>query len=495
MNDSENNNSPKKRFFFEIFSNLGEIKKPKKENTSYELNIMNEDNEIPKKKKSADSKQSKTLSKISKKDTSEVEPIDNSFIISKKKVSAKTLKTLDISAKEYEIMTETEFNYWKKLSKDERQELKKLEQELNEYEFSDIPERFRILKFNIPLATKRNIMQRFTQFELMETSDPEYFKLNRWMEGILKIPFGNYVNLPVSINDPLDKINHFISDVRSKMDTSIFGHVEAKDKIMQVVCQWISNPQSSGNIIALQGPPGIGKTSLIRNGISKALGRPFHMIALGGATDATFLEGHNYTYEGANWGRIVSIIMDSKIMNPIIFFDELDKVSGTKHGEEIIGVLTHLTDQTQNSSFQDKYFSGIDLDLSRCLFIFSYNDESILNPILKDRLVKINLSGFSTTEKINISKNYIIKELNKNIGFDDNTVIFSDESIKEIIETYTDEEGVRELRRCIETILLKLNMRRFTDDVQFPLQINSDIIKEYLKKQNTDDFLSKMLYL
>lgn len=495
MIDSENNNSPKKRFFSEIFSNLGEIKKPKKENTSYELNIMNEDNEIPKKKKSADSNQSKTLSKISKKDTSEIEPIENSFIISKKKVSAKTLKTLDISAKEYEIMTETEFNYWKKLSKEERHELKKLEQELNEYEFSDIPERFRILKFNIPLATKRNIMQRFTQFEMMETSDPEYFKLNRWMEGILKIPFGNYVNLPVSIKDPSDKINHFISDVRSKMDSSIFGHVEAKDKIMQVVCQWISNPQSSGNIIALQGPPGIGKTSLIKNGISKALGRPFHMIALGGATDATFLEGHNYTYEGANWGRIVSIIMDSKIMNPIIFFDELDKVSGTKHGEEIIGVLTHLTDQTQNSSFQDKYFSGIDLDLSRCLFIFSYNDENLLNPILKDRLVKINLSGFSTTEKINISKNYILKELNNNIGFDDNAVIFSDEAIKEIIETYTDEQGVRELRRCIETILLKLNMRRFTEEVRFPLTINSDIIKEYLKKQNTDDFLSKMLYL
>jgi ATP-dependent Lon protease len=118
-----------------------------------------------------------------------------------------------------------------------------------------------------------------------------------------------------------------------------------------------------------------------------------------------------------------------------------------------------------------------------------------LNPILKDRLVKINLSGFSTTEKINISKNYILKELNRNIGFDDNAVIFSDESIKEIIETYTDEQGVRELRRCIETILLKINMRRFTEEVRFPLQINSDIIKEYLKKQNTDDFLSKMLYL
>jgi hypothetical protein len=115
MTDSENNNSPKKRFFSENFSNLGEIKKPKKENTSYELNIMNDDNEIPKKKKSADSNQSKTLSKISKKDTSEIEPIDSNFIISKKKVSPKTLKTLDISLKEYEIMTEIEFNYWKKL--------------------------------------------------------------------------------------------------------------------------------------------------------------------------------------------------------------------------------------------------------------------------------------------------------------------------------------------------------------------------------------------
>ena len=144
--------------------------------------------------------------------------------------------------------------------------------------------------------------------------------MNRWLEGILKIPFDKYINLPVSKNDSKDKISSFVSKVSDDMNSSTFGHIDAKNKIMQIVCQWISNPKSMGNVIALQGPPGIGKTSLVRNGISKALNRPFHMIALGGATDSTILEGHGYTYEGSTWGRIANILMESKVMNPIIFF-------------------------------------------------------------------------------------------------------------------------------------------------------------------------------
>ena len=99
------------------------------------------------------------------------------------------------------------------------------------------------------------------------------------------------------------------------------------------------------------------KTTLIREGISKILNRPFTFIALGGATDSSFLEGHSYTYEGSNWGKIVDILIQSKCMNPVIYFDELDKVSMTPKGEEIIGILTHLTDTTQNVQFHDKYFS------------------------------------------------------------------------------------------------------------------------------------------
>ena len=411
-----------------------------------------------------------------------------------------------ISKKEYfEKFTEDELKYWKKISKTEKQLLFRLEKELEKYEFNEEPERFRILKIPVNLAVKNNIMQKLLQIEMMEPSDPEYFKLNRWLEGILKIPFGKYINLPVSKNDSKDKISNFVSKVSDDMNSSTFGHIDAKNKIMQIVCQWISNQKSMGNVIALQGPPGIGKTSLVRNGISKALNRPFHMIALGGATDSTVLEGHGYTYEGSTWGRIANILMESKVMNPIIFFDELDKVSGTKHGEEIIGVLTHLTDQTQNSAFSDKYFSGIDLDLSRCLFVFSYNDESAINPILKDRLIRINLNGFSCEDKISIAKEYILRDLVDNIGMEPKDVVFTDEILRKIINEYTEEEGVRGLRRCLETILLKLNMAKYTTigneikNLSFPVVMNEELVKTLLSnKSKSSEFLDvsrRMMYI
>jgi ATP-dependent Lon protease len=358
-----------------------------------------------------------------------------------------------------------------------------LDKELEKYEFNEEPERFRILKIPVNLAVKNNIMQKLLQIEMMEPSDPEYFKLNRWLEGILKIPFGKYINLPVSKNDPKDKISNFVSKVSEDMNSSTFGHIDAKNKIMQIVCQWISNQKSMGNVIALQGPPGIGKTSLVRNGISKALNRPFHMIALGGATDSTVLEGHGYTYEGSTWGSIANILMESKVMNP----------------------LTHLTDQTQNSAFSDKYFSGIDLDLSRCLFVFSYNDESAINPILKDRLIRINLNGFSCEDKISIAKEYILKDLVDNIGMDSKDVVFTDEILRKIINEYTEEEGVRGLRRCLETILLKLNMAKYTvigneiKNLSFPVGMNEGLVKTLLsdksKSSEFSDVSRRMMYI
>ena len=121
---------------------------------------------------------------------------------------------------------------------------------------------------------------------------------------------------------------------------------------------------------------------------------------MGGATDSSFLEGHSYTYEGSNWGKIVDILIQSKCMNPVIYFDELDKISGTPKGEEIIGILTHLTDTTQNSQFHDKYFSSLDFDLSKALFIFSYNDEDKINPILRDRMYRIETKGYKKKDKI-----------------------------------------------------------------------------------------------
>ena len=405
-----------------------------------------------------------------------------------------------------EVMTDEQLDYWKKITKEEKKEYMKLEKEIENYNKSDVPERFRLLKFPIKIADKQNILSKLDQLDMMEPSDNEYFKLNRWVSGILNVPFGKYLEMPVKYNDGHDKIYDFLYNSSQVMNSSVFGHVEAKDKILQVLSQSISNPSANGNMIALQGPPGIGKTSLVRNGIAKALGRPFFMIALGGATDSSYLEGHHYTYEGATWGRIANILMDANCMNPVIFFDELDKISETKHGEEITGVLTHLTDQTQNSAFNDKYFSGIDLDLSKVLFVFSYNDDYRLNPILKDRLLRIKLNGFNTEDKIKIATNYMIPEAYKSVNLGENDVVWSDDILKYIIRNYTEEDGVRELKRSIETIYLKINMLRYVYHpsnkdklsdkkieiksnvpVNFPVILTNKLVDEFLTKNNFNE--------
>ena len=158
------------------------------------------------------------------------------------------------------------------------------------------------------------------------------------------------------------------------------------------------------------------------------------------------------------------MLLETQTMNPILFFDELDKISETKNGDEVVGLLTHLTDPSQNNSFHDKYFSGIDFDLSKCFFIFSFNDEKKINPILKDRIKIINLKGFGTKDKIEIAKKYSIPKICKNIGFSEKDIVLTDEVLEEMIEKYAPESGVRKLEKCIETLIMKLNLYSMTND-------------------------------
>jgi ATP-dependent Lon protease len=265
-------------------------------------------------------------------------------------------------------------------------------------------------------------------------------------------------------------------------------------QIMQFVGQLISNPSSIGNAIGLKGPMGTGKTTLIKNGLSKILGREFAFVTLGGASDGHFLVGHSYTYEGSNYGKISDILIQCKSDNPIIFFDELDKVSDSHGGNEIIGILTHLIDSTQNNEFHDKYFSEIDINVSKCLFVFSFNDETLVNSILKDRMYVIETNGYNNKDKIEICKNFILPSVTKEMNLDINDIIISDTIIQSIIENYTKpEKGVRNLKRNIETIISKINLFRLLKpntnifdhaciNVSFPLVMNSDIIDKLLNK-------------
>ena len=238
-------------------------------------------------------------------------------------------------------------------------------------------------------------------------------------------------------------------------------------------------------------------TSLVKEGISKILNRPFAFIALGGATDSSFLEGHSYTYEGSTWGKIVQILVDSKCMNPVFYFDELDKISDTPRGEEIAGILTHLTDTSQNSQFHDKYFAEIDFDLSKCLFIFSYNDETKVNPILKDRMYRIQTKGYEQKQKTIIAKQYLLPKIREQVKFEEEQIIIPDTTIHYIIENHClKEDGVRNLKRCLEIIHTKLNLYRlmktdtnlFEEDmslkVEFPFTVTKEIVDKLIKKQS-----------
>ncbi len=288
----------------------------------------------------------------------------------------------------------------------------------------------------------------------------------------------------------IQEIPKKMQEIRSNLDTCVYGHEEAKKQIERIIGQWISGDRS-GHCFGFEGPPGVGKTTLAKKGIANCLldaegcPRPFSMIQLGGDSNGSSLHGHNYTYVGSNWGNIVQILMDSKCMNPIIFIDEVDKVSKTENGREIIGILTHLLDVSQNDSFQDKYFAGINIDLSKALFILSYNDVELIDRILLDRIHRIKFNHLSLDEKIVICKKHILPELLNKMGLEDK-IIFTDDVIRFIIEKFTNESGVRKLKELLFNIIGDINLDILNNGIfdikELPMVITQDdVTKLFLK--------------
>ena len=345
--------------------------------------------------------------------------------------------------------------YFKTLDETEQNELKDIEEKVSSINsYKEIPIKYRILKSKFPDEIKAKCLCEYDRLINMTDSDPEKSKYEDMLENTLKIPFGNYVE------NKFD--SQILLDIEHYLNKKIYGMNETKENIMSVIAQWINNPESVTNPIALEGPPGTGKTSIVRDGIAKSLNRPFIQINLGGFKDSSTLLGHDFTYIGSRWGLLVDGLINSKCMNPIIYFDELDKMGDNSlfGSNEITGVLTHLIDSSQNKDFADKYFAGIKIDFSKALFIFSYNDKDKVDNILADRLLVIKTKGYKKNEKIMIAKNYLLDDIINNVG---STIIkkehFSDEILTHIIEKYTnDEKGVRNLKRCLDRLVSKYNL-------------------------------------
>ena len=300
-----------------------------------------------------------------------------------------------------------------------------------------------------------------------------------------------YFNIKELDNSVLE-IKNYIENCRVIMNKSIYSQNNVKREIQRVITSWITG-NNEGYCLGFEGPPGVGKTTIAKYGISECLKdskdncRPFNFLSLGGSNNSNLLDGHNYTYVGSTWGKLVDFLIKSKCMNPIIYIDELDKVSKTEHGNEIIGILTHLTDSSQNQHIADKYFSGIPFDFSKVLFIFSYNDASLIDPILLDRIHRVKFNYLKENEKLIIAKEYIIPELYKNIGLNENILKFTDDNLLYIIRNFTNEPGVRKLKEILFIIISEINIRLVNKDFDsIPIKITNDNIKEdYLKEKNS----------
>lgn len=365
---------------------------------------------------------------------------------------------------------------------------------------------FRILDSDLNDDIKNNILSKY-EISCANEHSSEYGKFNNWVNGLFEIPWNKKSEIKIKSNSDHHKISKYLASARLNMDRVIYGQNDTKDHIIQIISKMISNPKKIGNVFALYGPPGTGKTTIIKEGMSRALGIPFTFISLGGATDSSYLQGHNYTYEGSSYGKIIESIKTCKVMNPIFYFDELDKVSNTSKGEEIINCLIHLTDSSQNTLFQDKYFGNIPFDLSNSIFVFSFNDISKVNKILLDRMELINVNGFDLKEKIEIAKNYLLPDLLNNFNIQDDKIIFNDDIINYIVNhnnCSNEEKGVRNIRRRFENIISKLNILLLTKDkssklhtkidkickntnIEFPLELTREIVDILINDNSNND--------
>ena len=321
-----------------------------------------------------------------------------------------------------------------------------------------------VLESTMSPYQKCQILAKLSNMSQLSTEDPEYFKLQQWILTVMQIPFNKY-NIPNYISlETIEQKSQYLQNAEKQLDNVIYGQSATKKHIIEILAKLMNQGENSaqyGSNFAIYGEAGTGKTSLIKHGLAPILGLPFVFISLGGATDATTLNGSSYTYIGSTAGSIVNALKSAQCMNPIFYFDELDKVSGTERGAEIINLLIHLTDHTQNGHFKDNYLDGIDLDISRATFVFSFNDIKKVSPILLDRLQLIKFHSYTPKQKIVIARKYLaptifMEYLGKYAAR--YSIKFSTKLLSELVNKNAKVSGVRYLKKKMEKMVAALNV-------------------------------------
>ncbi|CAH6421806.1 ATP-dependent Lon protease [uncultured virus] len=348
-----------------------------------------------------------------------------------------------------------------------------------------------VISKNMPNSAKKYALEKI---EEMKSSNNEYYKQLLYVKTLLNFPWPSDEDdqFYMDIRKCNKKSQDFLNKVINILDEKVYGHEECKNSIKELIGQWISNPSSSGTTIGLVGPPGVGKT-LIAKAIGDSLEIPFVQITLGGQNDGELLHGHGYTYSGAQPGMIIKKMVEAGSARCIMYFDELDKACKKHDSNEIYNILIHMIDPNTNKEFQDRFFQEISFPLNKVLFIFSYNDSSLIDNILMDRIKEIEVKPYKLEDKKIIAKKFLIREMCKLVGFENEHITLKDDDLEFIIEQYTYEAGVRELKRKLESLFLKLNIDKIyktnmfenkNDNFIEPIFITKDLIQKYLGKKN-----------
>ncbi len=349
-----------------------------------------------------------------------------------------------------------------------KRKLKSIERSLDDYKrnkYDEVTEstREKIMLLDIDIETKSYILDKYENSKYLSGS--EYSKAVNWVNTILSLPFGKFKDFGnVRSSDSPSKLQIFFKQIRDTLDENVHGLDDVKQEILEFVARKISNPSGKGHVLALCGSAGVGKTKILKS-LADALKLPFLQINCGGLNDASVLIGHSETYVGSKPGKLVEMLSKSECMNPIVYLDEIDKVSDSK-SREINGILTHLLDEEQNDKFQDNYLSNVPINLSKALFVISFNDISKVDSIVLDRMKLICINSPSIEDKLTICQTKIIPELLKTVKIKRGYVIQID---KEVIETIVtrysqNEQGVRQLKKNFEKLMNRINYDVLVND-------------------------------
>jgi ATP-dependent Lon protease len=376
-------------------------------------------------------------------------------------INKKVNKTLDKHQKDYFL----------------KEQLRTIQKELGEddnrnKEIASFKKQLKALKPSMPKQGYKETKKQINKLSRMHPDSGDASTLQTFVETVLEVPFGKYSK------DTTD-----IKLVQDQLNKDHYALKEPKDRIIEffAVKQMLElrkiSEDTNSTVLCFVGPPGVGKTSLA-NSIANALDRPLVRIALGGMEDVNELRGHRRTYVGAMPGRIVHGLTTAKKMNPVIVLDEIDKI-GASHKGDPSAVMLEILDPEQNSKFRDLYLN-FDIDLSKCIFIATANNASKIPAPLRDRMEFIEISSYTPSEKYEIAQNYLIPQELKKHGLKKSEVSLSKATIELIIEKFTREAGVRNLRRVFAKLYRKAVRELISDEDVKKVNINTKNLEQYL---------------